>query len=386
MGKVFIRTAHLSRYSGGSSTVVDFGDAALENGYKVIYLTKFGPFDRLSYARNIQIRNRISLRFKQDNTLLKIINKICDFLSRTNSDTSIKSGDIYFCNLNDFPKNIKSLKTKNIKFIHNHAASLDQALNAFKENPNLKISSKNKVLEKKYLKKLRLFDYVLFQNSHHMIDYKERCKKHKIESQKSFFHIPPVEENKIDSLKNKSIKNKSKELKIIMIGSVQFRKGQHYLIDIAKKLKESKLSFKIQVLGNILDHKYFQEINTLIKKEYLNKFIIFKGHKKSYLKYLVQSDIFLLLSKEEGFSRAFREALYSEIYSIVFPLKGHFDITKKGFYGKELASNSTEICSKAILDYAQGNNIIKVKTNKSLFSKTIYNEFIGNLLNDLSLL
>ena len=219
-----------------------------------------------------------------------------------------------------------------------------------------------------------------------MIDYKERCKKHKIESQKSFFHIPPVEENKFDSLKNKSIKNKSKELKIIMIGSVQFRKGQHYLIDIAKKLKESKLSYKIEVLGNILDHKYFQEIKTLIKKEYLNKFIIFKGHKKMYLKYLVQSDIFLLLSKEEGFSRAFREALYSEIYSIVFPLKGHFDITKTGFYGKELDSNSTEICSKAILDYAQGNNIIKVKTNKSLFSKTIYNEFIGNLLNDLSLL
>ncbi|MCS0368518.1 glycosyltransferase, partial [Vibrio diabolicus] len=108
-------------------------------------------------------------------------------------------------------------------------------------------------------------------------------------------------------------------------------KGQDYLIDIAEILNESECDYVINVVGNVLEQDFYDQLLKTIKEKELSQKIIFHGFQSDYLSYMNDSDIILQVSKEEGVSRILREAMALGKAIVSFRLDGTADLLEEDF-------------------------------------------------------
>lgn len=98
----------------------------------------------------------------------------------------------------------------------------------------------------------------------------------------------------------------SKHIKLLSIGSLTSIKRHDWLIDIAQRLKQEKVDFQIDIIG---DGPLYNSLNTEINQAKLNQNIILHGQKESPIDYLLMADIFLHTSSVEGFPNAVLESM-----------------------------------------------------------------------------
>ena len=120
----------------------------------------------------------------------------------------------------------------------------------------------------------------------------------------------PIDINKINKLKKKSISsnysNLFKKKVVINVGSLDYQKGQWHLIKAFKKVKQ-KINDDVVLLilgkGN-----YEKSLKKLASKLGLSKDIYFLGFVKNPYKYIYNSDIFVLSSLYEGLPNVLLES------------------------------------------------------------------------------
>lgn len=124
--------------------------------------------------------------------------------------------------------------------------------------------------------------------------------------------------NKIDyietSFEKMNIKPKIRNIskgELLYIGTIEYRKGLHLLLDSLFLLKQEKEYFTCNIVGNIVDENYYKE---LIKKIYLYKLekqVIFHGRvsKQKLHNFLKNTYIFVFPSLLEGYGRVIIEAM-----------------------------------------------------------------------------
>ncbi len=105
------------------------------------------------------------------------------------------------------------------------------------------------------------------------------------------------------------------EIIIGNVGRLVKQKGQHYLIDLALKLKEKGLKFKIIIAGI---GKLEAELKELIAKNNLEQEIILAGFFSNVRDFLNSIDIFVFPSIWEGFGYALVEAMAEELPAVAF--------------------------------------------------------------------
>ena len=104
---------------------------------------------------------------------------------------------------------------------------------------------------------------------------------------------------------NLNIKKLHAPIEICCVGSVTYRKGQDLLIDAISELPEdSRSKFHVTIVG---DGALRQELEN--KSIQNNLPISFVGYSKNVDKYLNESDIFILPSRDEGFPISILEAM-----------------------------------------------------------------------------
>ena len=159
--------------------------------------------------------------------------------------------------------------------------------------------------------------------------------------------------------KKKSINRK---IHIICIARIHFRKGIKYLLDLYNVLEKNyPEKFKLTIIGSETSQKGFNLEN-------INPKIIFTGNKnKSFIKQqLLNSDIFILPSLEEGQALVIGEALAHGLPVISTPFSG----AKDYIINKKLLKDSLNNYSIQIINPSDMNNFISSILN--LTDKEIY--------------
>jgi glycosyltransferase involved in cell wall biosynthesis len=357
--KIYIFSDGVSRKNGGSSSLLDLANNLIELKFEVTMITPFGLLDKFIYKPtnvsdqlNIRVLDNEIYRNLRDKTSNKkvFLNKILNIFKEKNIKNSIIIDGI------GLPyRYINFLKSRKNKIVLNHAGSSNAYIKYF--GMNGKIRNTLEESKNKYLEMIEQYDYILFQSQTQANNLKSMLNGKKC---KILVLTPGVSENDIQKAMQKgNILNKN-DFNITMVGSIQPRKGQHLVIDLAKKLKNKIKNIKFHIVGNILNQEYFMQIEKKIEYEGIKEYIEIHGFKSNYLEYMSSSDIILQLSEEEGVSRVLREAMALGKPIVSFALDGTNDLLENG--KDSLLSPYGDLVSIQ-------ENILKLYEDKKLYEK-----------------
>lgn len=100
----------------------------------------------------------------------------------------------------------------------------------------------------------------------------------------------------------------SDKLTIGMVASFRPIKGQLYLVDAIKKLKEWHSKIQVIIVGHN-ETEYFKEVKERISSYGLESLFVFPGSRDDVYRFLNVMDVFVISSINEGFSNAIIEAM-----------------------------------------------------------------------------
>ncbi|OFY93660.1 MAG: hypothetical protein A3K10_12595 [Bacteroidetes bacterium RIFCSPLOWO2_12_FULL_31_6] len=106
-------------------------------------------------------------------------------------------------------------------------------------------------------------------------------------------------------------------------GRLTKQKGQRYLIEIAKKLQEQQLNFKILIAGTGDEE---QELKRLIKITKLEDKVLLLGFVKNIESFMKSLDVFVLTSNWEGFGYVIVEAMAAKKPVVAFDITSNPEI------------------------------------------------------------
>lgn len=129
------------------------------------------------------------------------------------------------------------------------------------------------------------------------------------------FYLPnsinETEAKNVELMTEEKVKNnvgfRSDSVNLVALGSVQKRKGQDFLLEVAKKLSESNYSFKIHIVGVISKAWGGGDIAEKIMNSDISELFVFHGHKDNVFEYIKAADICLFPSRAEAFPRTVAE-------------------------------------------------------------------------------
>jgi glycosyltransferase involved in cell wall biosynthesis len=307
MKKILIISYGESDKNGGVASLCDLTNACFELGYKVTFLSPFAKLDRLIYKRLLlkkgiqrktipflDVDNRIYLHsgFKL------VIQKLASILF---GSVCYEDFDFIIDGLGLSPEILCNLKNKNIKVIRNHAGS-PAAFYDFFLNP--KPDSTEEKRKKFYNSVMGNYSGGLFQSKSHMDEFLMLTKLNPNDS----VFIPPTVSEKFDAyLNNFDSAAYKNNYKLVMVGSIQPRKGQLHAVKLLSILNDPK--YELHLFGNVLDDAYFQELKSYINQNNLIDKVFIKGFSSHYIRELAESSCLLMMSRAEGVPRVVREAL-----------------------------------------------------------------------------
>jgi len=358
--EIYIFANAVSRKNGGSSSIVDLSNTLAEIGYKVEVISPFGFMDKYIYkASNVNKKLSISTLNKsifkdlKVSNIKKTVNKILNFISFY-KDISLENSIVI--DAIGLPSDyIEKLKSNNCKIILNHAGSPNAYIKYFGLNGGKREDLDNSRNE--YLKMINTYSYILFQSQTQANTLKYLAKWN---VDKTLVLKPSVSEDDINKVKkNKSILS-TKDFNVVVVGSVQMRKGQHLLPTISYKIAKKIDNVKFHIVGNIVDENYMKDIEELSLNLHQEKKIICHGFKENYLGYMNSADVILQVSEEEGVSRILREAMALKKVIISFKLDGTNDL---------LVNNEDSLLSEYGNLEEITENIIQVYKDKILYTQ-----------------
>lgn len=109
-------------------------------------------------------------------------------------------------------------------------------------------------------------------------------------------------------------------------GRLTKQKGQFYLIDIAKKLQEQQLNFKILIAGTGEEE---QELKQLIKTNKLEEKVLMLGFVQNMEAFMKSIDVFVLTSIWEGFGYVIVEAMAAKKPVVAFDITSNPEIIRQ---------------------------------------------------------
>ncbi|UJH91316.1 glycosyltransferase [Antarcticibacterium sp. 1MA-6-2] len=98
----------------------------------------------------------------------------------------------------------------------------------------------------------------------------------------------------------------NKEVNFINVGRHEFQKGQIFLLEAAKILKEEGYSFKIRIYGR--EGTVTPVLKDFVETRNLGEYVTFEGYSTNIPERLLESDIFIFPSLYEGLGGALIEA------------------------------------------------------------------------------
>ncbi len=397
----------ISRSTGGTSSALDLSETLHDLKYDVyLFLTDQNPNEyrkkyKSKYPINIKNENIILAPSGINNLtistkyLLKIILDYKIYYNHKNyykyfyhefisifrksiftfktkfTNSNFKSNDrltkcdiiINIAGLNSFKLDELRKIYKGI-LIQNYAGDL---INNYKkeEIKNTDFNFYNLGIEKYF----KYFNFILFQS------FDQSCFFDKIFysiNTKSLTLLPSTDEESILKITNSSSPYSNQYFNIVLIGTIQERKGQHLALEVLKGLVKFNKNIFLHIVGENVNNNYFIYLNNYITDNNLNSNVKFHGHRDDYLLYLAHSDIVLQTSLSEGVSRILRESMFLKKPIVTFSIPGTNSI---------LVNNKSALLSKPFDTENMIKDVLLIIKDEKLKSEIINNSFKSYLIN-----
>lgn len=195
-----------------------------------------------------------------------------------------------------------------------------------------------------------------------------------------------VEDILIKAQRKEKVFNDNSKIKIVSVGRLARQKGFDILLEAHKKLIDEKIEHEVYILGNDGGEKEY-----LIKKikEYnLENSFFLIGFKENPYSHIKQADIFVSVSRYEGYSLVIAEAICLEKPIISTKCVGPNELLDNGKYGIMIEPENVEELSNAIKNLILNSELRKKYETLSLERRKIFNkneifEQIENLIDNL---
>lgn len=136
-------------------------------------------------------------------------------------------------------------------------------------------------------------------------------------------------------------------IRILNVGRLVWQKGQLFLIEAAKRLKDRGVDFRLDIIG---EGELREELEASILRYGLNQHIILHGalaHEEVFQK-MQSADIFAFSSVSEGFGMVLLEAMASGLAIVASDINGVSEIIINGESGVLVPSKDTVALADAI--------------------------------------
>lgn len=132
-----------------------------------------------------------------------------------------------------------------------------------------------------------------------------------------------------------------KSVHLITVANISRYKGLDLVIkSISKFPVELQKKIVYHIVGAIKDISYYEELKELYNSQNCKFIIKYEGLQKDVYKFLLQSDIFILPSREEGFGLVLLEAMDCSLPLIGSTVGGIPEIIKDGYNGYIFKKNN----------------------------------------------
>ncbi len=226
----------------------------------------------------------------------------------------------------------------------------------FSKNKNSRNLYKN---DEKFIKAYKSFDKIVCVSE----STKEAFKKITKLNDNICTIYNPIDCKKIINLSKKKSKIKLDENKfnIVLLGRLVEEKGYDRLLNVINKLQKEKDNFKVYIIGEGLKRK---EIEEYIKTKKLEKYVEILGFQKNPYNILKQADLFISVSKVEGFSLALAEAMVLELPVMCTNTSGPNEIIGKNSEYGMLIENSEKAIYTSLEKLIGNNEELELIKNK----------------------
>jgi glycosyltransferase involved in cell wall biosynthesis len=195
-----------------------------------------------------------------------------------------------------------------------------------------------------YLKYMNKFSKILFQ-SELQLNFAEEIG---VDPGRCFNLIPTCNEQSIsDQLQGVSNPFQPGFFNIVTIGTLQERKNQELVIELASTM--ANLPFRFYLIGDErINLQYTKKIKKMIKdRNLINVFIL--GHRTDYIVFVKYCNVLLNVSKSEGVSRVLRESLFLGKILVCTKIFGNMDCVIDQENGFLCSFNVSELNEKICL-------------------------------------
>lgn len=138
-------------------------------------------------------------------------------------------------------------------------------------------------------------------------------------------------------------------IRITTVGNIRHVKGHDVLIRAAAIVLKGYPEVSFEVVGEVLDGPYFDSLRSLIAELNLTDKFVFVGGSSSIRVHLIESDIFVLPSRSEGFSNAIIEAMAAVLPVVATDVGGNAEAVVSGVSGFLVPSDDPPALASALM-------------------------------------
>jgi glycosyltransferase involved in cell wall biosynthesis len=139
-------------------------------------------------------------------------------------------------------------------------------------------------------------------------------------------------------------------LRLVTVGALAHRKGQEYAIDAVAQARQKGIDVRLELVGRGPDEGM---LRARVAAAGVSEAVTFVGELADPRPNLQNADVFLLPSRQEGFSVALLEAMASSMPVIATDVGGNAEALVDGMGGRVVAPFQSEAIAAAISELAQ---------------------------------
>ena len=162
--------------------------------------------------------------------------------------------------------------------------------------------------------------------------------------------------------------NKNNNINLLFVGTVEPRKGLSYLVKSLDLLGKHNILFHCDIVGKIVDEKYFTMLKQEIKKLDLEVSITFRGrvNDDELIEYYSNATCFVFPSLQEGYGYVIIEAMAFGLPVIAFNNSAMPFTVKNGINGMLAKNKDFEDFERCIVEIIKNNQLRELLSKGAL--------------------
>jgi glycosyltransferase involved in cell wall biosynthesis len=198
-----------------------------------------------------------------------------------------------------------------------------------------------------YVDYLHQFDGVVFQSEAH-----EAVARAHGSRAAHFVISPSCDEVAAQEAANTPPPFDTGRMNVVQVASVQERKGQQDTVRAFAAIADRHPSAVLHLVGATRDghagKAYERELRSFVDRNGFSERVVMHGHRDDHLRFLAHATVVVQASREEGVSRALREAMFLARPVVVLDITGVRDIVDEGRSGLLAPAGDVDALARAL--------------------------------------